>query len=312
MEELQEVLLQDNADQKKNDTLSSFMPYLRALEQAQNPQLDEIYSLGITQYERFMALGLEPLLDQAAYYEENAQSQQGLELLQELEQRNFRYLPHYFRASQQLMTPKELYNKFGGTLLSKLKSKFSKGDVKRNQQLMETLLRQIMSADRVVYEVSWDASGGRQQSSWEMLAADKIAAAWDPRWLDWFIEQDWPELASAFARHDHPGVRSYLLKKIQEQGKRRSHDFLTTLFKGLERAGISEPERQELLMFTLENNTDYNPYVFHYYLFDLMLRFPAGYISRIEAVLPNYRYECKTQLEYLLNYLRSRRIESVT
>ncbi|MNC81401.1 hypothetical protein D3C75_1345250 [compost metagenome] len=57
-------------------------------------------------------------------------------------------------------------------------------------------------------------------------------------------------------------------------------------------------------MSVLEKDRLYNPYMIPYYLFHLMLRFPASYFSRIEAIAPNYRYESKTQLEYLLNHLQ--------
>ncbi|WP_054940306.1 HEAT repeat domain-containing protein [Paenibacillus ihuae] len=306
MEELQEALQQDNTDKKKNENVwASIQPYLTALEEARNPLLDQVYSFVIQNYETFIALGWLPLLDQAAYYEERASSEEGLELLQELEQRNSRYLPHYFRAAQQLLSAKELYKQFGGTMMSRLKSKVSKEAAKRDQQLLETLERQIMNAESVVYEVPWDSYRDRQQIWREMLSADKIAAAWDPRWLDWFIDQDALDLVCAFARPDSAAARNYLLGKLQEQsGKRRGHDFMPHLFMGLERGGMAEPERQELLMSILEKDRQYNPYMIPYNLFDLMLRFPSSYISRIEAVAPNFRYECKTQLEYLLNHLQ--------
>ncbi|WP_310832945.1 HEAT repeat domain-containing protein [Paenibacillus pedocola] len=306
MEELQEALQQDNTDKKKNENVwTSIQPYLTALEEAQNPLLDQVYSFVIQNYEKFIALGWLPLLDQAAYYEERAASEQGLELLRELEQRNSRYLPHYFRAAQQLLSAKELYKQFGGTMMSRLKSKVSKEAAKRDQQLLETLGRQIINAESVVYEVPWDSSRDRQQIWREMLSADKIAAAWDPRWLDWFIDQDALDLVCAFARPNSPAALNYLLGKLQEQsGRRRGHDYMLHIFMGLERAGLAEPERQELLMSILEKDRLYNPYMIPYYLFHLMLRFPASYFSRIEAIVPNYRYESKTQLEYLLNHLQ--------
>jgi hypothetical protein len=58
-------------------------------------------------------------------------------------------------------------------------------------------------------------------------------------------------------------------------------------------------------MSVLENDRLYNPYIFDYFVFQMMLRFPVSYISRIEAIVPVYRYECAQQLEYLLNHLRS-------
>ena len=68
---------------------------------------------------------------------------------------------------------------------------------------------------------------------------------------------------------------------------------------------MPEPERLELLMTALENKNVHTPYTFEFYVFKLMERFPASYADRLEAVIPKYRYECKQQLEYVLNSLRS-------
>ncbi|AIQ46864.1 hypothetical protein R70723_14000 [Paenibacillus sp. FSL R7-0273] len=309
MEELKEALAADHKDSKKNDALWNVISlYLIALADIRNPQLDEIFRYIIEQYDRFAALGWLHLLDRAASYEETAQSEQGLELLRELDNKSVRYLSYYFRAAQQLLTTKELYNEFaGGSMLDKMKARLAKDAATRNRVLQETLEEQILNAERVTYELSWDYAGGRQQYVWEMLSPDRIAAEWDPRWLDWAIERDAPELVSALARPGHSGVQEYLLAKLNREGKHRKDlDFVSSLFKGLERAGFNETERQELLISVLEQHKFSNPYSIHFYLLELMLGFPPSYAERIEAVVPKYRYESKNQLEYLASYLRSK------
>ncbi|CAM4515803.1 HEAT repeat domain-containing protein [Paenibacillus typhae] len=309
MDELREALAADHKDSKKNEALWNVIsPYLIALADIRNPQLDEIYRFIIEHYDRFAALGWLHLLDRAARYQETALSEQGLELLRELDNKSVRYLSYYFRAAQQLLTAKELYNEFaGGSLLDKMKARLAKDAATRNRVLQDTLEEQILNAERVTYQLAWDYAGSRQQYVWEMLSPERIAAEWNPRWLDWAIERDAPELAAALARPGHSGVREYLTAKLNREGKHRKDvDFVSNLFKGLERAGLPEAERQELLISVVEQQRFQNPYMFHFYLLERMLAFPASYVERIEAVLPKYRYESKTQLEYLVSHLRSR------
>lgn len=305
MSELHEAL-QEIGDKKKQETLwNEIQPFLTALSEQRNSQLDEIYSYVIQEYSRFVSLGWLPLIDQAARYLESAGSDKELELLRELEKQNSRYLPNYFRAAQQLLSPEDLYKRFVGSTTTRLKALVTKDSAQRAHQLLETLERQVMNAEQIVYDVPWELSRDRQHTSWGMPSTEKIAEGWDPRWLDWFIDRDSLSLASTFARPGHAGVRSYIMEKLQEQGKRRSHEYMTLVFTGLERSGIPESERLELLMSVLENDRLYDPYMFDFYLFNLMLRFPARYYSRIEAIVPRYRYECKSQLDYLLNHLRT-------
>ncbi|WP_019911354.1 hypothetical protein [Paenibacillus sp. HW567] len=305
MEELREAPV-ENGDKKKTEAVwEGIQPFLTALYEERNPQLDEIYSYVIAEYHRFSSLGWMPLMDRAALYKELASSEPALAELQELEKLNSRYVPNYFRAAQQLLTPADLYKEFGGTMMNKLKSKLAKNAGQRAQQLLETIERQIVNVESVVYKAGWELSSEREYYAREMLSAETIAAKWDPHWLDWFIERNSLDLVCAFARPNHDGVRSYLLNKLQEQGKRRSHDAMNHIFMGLERSGMAEAERQELLMNVLENDRSFNPYMFDYYLLNQMLRFPPGYIGRIEAVLPKYRYESHRQLEYLIIHLRS-------
>ncbi|MHA6532413.1 HEAT repeat domain-containing protein [Paenibacillus sp. BAC0078] len=305
MEELREAPV-ENGDKKKTESVwDGIQPFLTALYEERNSQLDEIYSYVIKEYHRFSSLGWMPLIDRAALYKELASSEPALAELQELEKLNSRYLPNYFRAAQQLLTPADLYKEFGGTMVNKLKSKLTKNAVQRAQQLLETIERQIVNVERVVYEASWELSE-REYYAHEMLPAETIAAKWDPHWLDWFIERNSLDLVCAFARPGHEGVRSYLLNKLQEQNKRRSHDAISHIFIGLERSGMTEAQRQELLIDVLENDKSFNPYMFDYYLLNQMLRFPPDYISRIEALLPKYRYESHRQLEHLIIHLRSK------
>lgn len=305
MEELREAP-QDNGDKKKTETFwIAVEPYLTALQCERNPQLDEVYRYVIEEYPRFVTLGWLALIDQAASYVQKTDTAESLKLLQDLAKQDIRYVPNVFCAAQQQMNPKELYNQFGDTMVNKLKSFMSKEAAQRDEKLIETMERQLLNVEREAHDTPWISSRDRIQYARVMMPVDRVAANWDPRWLDWVIDRDAVGLASAFARPGHEAVRSYLLGKLQGQGERRGQEYVALLFQGLERAGMQEEERLELLMSVLENNQQYNPYVFDYYIFQTMLRFPAVYISRIENIVPMYRYECTQQLDYLLNQLRT-------
>ncbi|WP_342549460.1 HEAT repeat domain-containing protein [Paenibacillus sp. FSL P2-0089] len=309
MEELQAAPQKNDGVKLTDKIWNELLPFLTALRRVRSQQLDEIYSYILQEYPRFSSLGWIPLLDHAALYKEKTPDGAALAELAELEKRSVRFLPHYFHAAQQSISPKELFDRFaGGTFLDKLKAlvgKEAKDAAQRSQLLINTIEDQVVDIRRRNYEVEWDAAGIRQPYSREMLPVEEIAAAWDPRWLDWFIQHNAVNLASAFARPGHKGVRNFLVDKLQDLSKRRASDFIPNIFKGLERAGMPEPERLELLMSALETKSPHNPYTFELYIFKMMERFPASYASRVEAVIPNYRYECKQQLEYVLDSLRS-------
>ncbi|NQX43944.1 HEAT repeat domain-containing protein [Paenibacillus tritici] len=307
MEELK-AAPQDNADKKLTDKVwDELLPFITALRRERSPQMDEIYSYVLQEYARFSPLGWITLIEHAAWYKENTPDNAALAELEALDKRSARFLPNYFRAAQKTMSPKELFNQFCGTFMDKLKAlvgKEAKDAAQRSQLLIHTIEEQTVDIRRRNYQVEYDAAGVRQYSR-DLLPSEEIAADWDPRWLDWFIKQDAVNLAGTFARPGHQGVRDYLIGKLKEPYKRRTYDYIPNIFKGLERAGVPEPERLELLMTALENNNVHTPYTFEFYLVKLMERFPASYASRLEAVVPKYRYECKQQLEYVLNSLRS-------
>ncbi|MEC0171830.1 HEAT repeat domain-containing protein [Paenibacillus graminis] len=309
LQELREAP-QKNEDKKKTEQVwNSIRPFTTVLFGQQNPQLDELYSYVIQDHGRFASLGFTIVINEAARYKQNAATEAAFEELRQLEKLDTRYFPYLFRAAQQLMSAEELYKQFGGTLMNKLKAVVTKDSAQRNKLLMDTIKEQVMHAEEIWYDAAWDPQRDRQYRETAMLAPDKIAAAWDPRWLDLFIHRDVPELVCAFARPKHAEARSYLLNKLSEQKdfqrNLRNHDVLPNLFTGLARSGMPDPELHELLISVLENGKSYLPYRFDYFLFQHMLKFPASYHSRLEALVPNQRYyESRAQLEYVIHYLK--------
>ncbi|OKP82670.1 HEAT repeat domain-containing protein [Paenibacillus sp. P32E] len=311
MQELREAP-QENVDKKKTEEVwSRIRPFATVLSGQRNPQLDELYSYVIQEYARFASLGYTTIINEAAWYKQRAASESAFEELQQLQKQDSRYFPHYFRAAQQLMTPDELYRHFGGTMINKLKAVVTKDSAQRNKLLMDTIKEQVMTAEELLYDAVWDPQRERQYRELGMLSPEKIQAAWDLRWLDLFIHRDVPELVCAFAHPGHEESRRYLLNKLSEQNnqqkRQRNHEFFTNIFTGLERSGMQDPELLELMMSVMENEKNYNPYRFDYAQFQQMLRFPASFSSRLEALLPNQRYyESRAQLEYVIHQLRSR------
>ncbi|KWX77401.1 HEAT repeat domain-containing protein [Paenibacillus jilunlii] len=309
MQELREAP-QKNEDKKKTEQVwNSIRPFTTVLSGQQNPLLDELYSYVIQDHGRFSSLGFTTVMNEAAWYKQRAGTEAAFEELQHLEKLDSRYFPHLFRAAQQLMSAEELYKQFGGTLINKLKAVVTKDSAQRNKLLMDTIKEQVMNAEEIWYDAAWDPQRDRQYRETAMLAPDKIAAAWDPRWLDLFIHRDVPELVCAFARPDHAESRRYLLNKLSGQKELqrmlRNHDVLPNLFTGLARSGMPDHDLHELLISVLENGKSYLPYRFDYFLFQLMLGFPASYHSRLEALVPNQRYyESRAQLEYVIHHLK--------
>lgn len=308
MEELREAP-QENLDKKKTETYwNGIEPYLTALHNERNPYLDQVYRYVIEEYPRFVSLNWQMLIDRAASYTERMGTAESLKLLQGLAKQDIRYTPNLFRAAWRQLNPKELYNQFGDTMMNKLKSAISKETAQRDELLVRTMEQQLLNVGRQAYEAQWNSSRGGLYYEVEMMPADRIAAEWDSHWLDWAIERDALGLASVFARPGYERAGNYLLGKLQSQSERRSQEYFRMVFKGLERAGMEKGERLEHLMQVLERNQQSLPYVFDSYIFQQMLQFPADYISRIEAILPRYRYECVQQLEYLLNQLRTHQL----
>ncbi|KGE16789.1 HEAT repeat domain-containing protein [Paenibacillus wynnii] len=309
MAELKQAPIETDDKKKCEAVFNTIGPFITALEEQRNKQLDEIYSYVVKEYKQFLALGWIPLIDQAALYLEKTGSMEALELLQVLEKQNLRYFPHYFRAARMLMSPKDIYNHFTGNLIDKLKSFVSKSALQREKQLLETLETQVMHCTQLVYEVPPELDGGDTHYTLEMMSAEEISTQWDPRWLDWLIERDSMDLVCAFARPGHKAAEEYILNKLHNEpiGRKNYYsDDVKHVLMGLERTGMEESERLELLMTVLENRKRYHPYMFDYYLFDMMLRFPISYISRIEAAATQHKYEASRQLEVVSRHLHNK------
>ncbi|WP_238649882.1 HEAT repeat domain-containing protein [Paenibacillus piscarius] len=287
---------QDNSDPKQTEAAwIEIKQLMRALLMARSRKLDEIYSYVISGYDRFLGLGWRILLTEAARYKQSSETETSLRELQELAERDYNYLLYYFRAARRMMNKKELYNHFAGGLKQKLLSFMRKEkDAAQREQALIDILDRVIINPRAPYNY-------RTVDTYQRISPEEIEASWDPRWLDWFIQRDALNPACSFARPGHQGGRDYLLKKLKTPPQPSDDEVLSNLFTGLERAGVPEPERLELLMAVLENGRFEHMSQFSPSLTRLMERFPPGYRSRLEAVTPRYGSVAKRQLEYLLS-----------
>lgn len=302
MDELRQIPEQSDDAQVMNVYWEQIRPYLTVFSYVKTPKLYEVFQHVLKEYKHLSVLGRSSLITHAAGYIEASGTLEDLKLLEELEKQEHLYVSYYFRTAHKLLSPGELYEAFAGGL----KSAVSKKPGRRDQLLLETIEMMVLPYERVAYEMLWETSRPGQQYSSKMMAADNISNGWDARWLDWFLAKGALKLVCAFARPDHEEARSFLLEKLFGLSQRERQDIIPLIIMGLSRAGMDESERQELLMTVLEKEKYYDPYVFDLYLFQMLQDFPPSYISRLEAILPRYRYDSKLQLEYLINLLQEK------
>lgn len=283
----------NNKDEKASEKAwGKVEPFLRAFEYVRMPQLEVLFYQIVREADRFTSLSWIPLLDKAAQYLEQTNSTEVLRLLQELDNKNHRYLPYSFRMAKRLLPAEELYMHYVGSTGSELKSAVTKASSARDRQMLDTMEYMVASYDYYNGEINTSAP---------------LVEAWDDRWLDWLIDRKHWELIAVFARPGHKRVEEFLLQSLQEWREKKKSSLNTIgvhLFKGLEHAGVEEARRLELLMEILEDSKDRSQYSFSVYLFHLMFHFPKSYADRLEAILPSYRYDCARQLEEIIGLLR--------
>lgn len=287
---------QDNRDPQQTEAAwTEIKQFMRALLMARSRRLDEIYSYVISEYDCFQLLGWKYLIIQAVRYKERTVTDSSLRELQELAERDYNYLLYYFQAARKMMTQQELYNQFAGGLKQRLLSFMKKDAAQREQALIDILDRVIINPRPRYYY--------KAEDTFDRMSAEAIEAAWDPRWLDWFIQRDALNLVCTFARPGHKGVREYLLKKLKVPPQPIDDEVLPNIFIGLERAGVPEAERLELLMSALESGRFDQTKQFSNSLTRLLERLPAVYRSRLEAAAPRYTFVAKRQLEHLISIM---------
>ncbi|UQZ36401.1 HEAT repeat domain-containing protein [Paenibacillus sp. PK3_47] len=281
-------------------------PYLTVFNHDTSPVLYEVFKLVLKEYKRLSVIGRSSLITHAAGYIEASGTMEDFKLLEELAGQDYLYVSYCFRAAYKLFSPSELFERFVSLTPDELKYPVFIKPTRIELVLIETIELMVLPHRRVAYDMVWDPSRPGRQYSSIMISEDNISSDWDDRWLDWFMAKGAVKLVCAFARSGHEEAISFLKENLFALKQRDRQEIIPLIFTGFSRAGMEKSERQELLMTVLEKERYYDPYVFDLYLFQMLLDFPPGYISRIEALLPRFRYESKQQLEHLINHLQEK------
>ncbi|MFE4711740.1 HEAT repeat domain-containing protein [Paenibacillus sp. NPDC056722] len=295
-------------DKKREESLRTRLNhYQLAVVGKYSEGLTEIYSSILQQHSLYTSLGWIELVDWAANYISSLNTPEGLALIQEVEKKNHRYLPHAFQLAFRLWSPAVLYEQYAEPLANQPDATPDKGTKQREQKLLQVIEDMVVQRAYQMYDAVWRPSSSRYYSisSLEPVSPEEIADCWDPRWLRWSLEKNKPELVSAFARPGEPLIQKYLLRKLNNNPEFRNK-YASLLLMGLERVGAELDVRQEALMAALEDKRNNNCYVFDIYVFNLLCGLPSSFLSRLEAVLPMYRYEAGEQLSYVIRTLSQR------
>ncbi|WP_025685442.1 HEAT repeat domain-containing protein [Paenibacillus maysiensis] len=295
-------------DAKKLDKLSKKIEYLCAVFIDQtSPLLDEIYISVLKDSEHFNAIGWHVLINHALDHTENIDSEDVLDLLFQMEERNMQYLPYAFRSAYRQLSPAQLYERYAGNTELKWKSKVIREAKVRRQKLVQTLSSYIIQQTSEYYSLPFeDYDYPHLLNVWELLPQEEVQLRWDPRWLDWVIEQDELELAAGFARADHPESQAFLRDKLKKNPEfRNSWSYL--LLKALERTGILAKEKNDLLLTILGDKRNKDCYILQPYWFNQLLQLPPEAAEQVEEAQSRHYHEAKKQLAYITETLKGMR-----
>lgn len=302
-EELNRVNLENWSKESKEraDAHTRIQNYLWAIGDHREACLDEAFTSVILNNQAYQVPGWEHVLEHAADYMARSGTKEALDLLFGLEERYLPGLRHAFRAAAEQLTPQELFNRYVGTWATKLKEAITRSRKKtsRDQMVIEVVDAMVSRQEPRVYQVPLPDGDTREVTRMEMTSPGKVAAAWDPRWLDWFIRQDAEELVCAFARPDHEECRSYLAGKLVNSPNRNRWNMASYL-QGLERSGEKPEVIGELVVQSLERKDNQSLYSLDHTIVEQLSKLPPSYADRLKKLQEVYRYESAKQIEYAL------------
>ncbi|WP_152392766.1 HEAT repeat domain-containing protein [Paenibacillus guangzhouensis] len=310
-EELKQAFVNKEDKKKAEASQIKINHFLTALEGKRGDSLYELFIEVTSQYSSYISsVGLD-LIDAAAHYLEHENSLEALDTLYGLEQQNTRYLSHAFRASFRQLSPFELYDRYVYSNRNKWKMKTNKETQKKLKQFLSILEQQVIAYPYQLYPNLWSSP---EETSYlrkvELMPVEQVAQRWDSRWLDWLIEVQAIHLVCVFARPDHAASRTFLMERMQDIADLR-HSSFDILLLGLERAGVEDSIRSELLMNALEQKRSGNLYAFEGHVLDNLYRLPFTYQDRLADAIQNYRYTAREQLQYVLNEMEKKKQEAV-
>jgi hypothetical protein len=188
--------------------------------------------------------------------------------------------------------------------------KTNKETQKKLQQFLSIMEQQVISYPYQSYANLWSS---QEETSMlrkvELMPEEQVAQQWDVRWLDWLIEVDATHLVCVFTRPGHTVSQSFMVEKLQGMKELR-HQSIEVLLLGLERAEVDVSIRWEMLMNLLEHKRNSSFYVFEGHLLEYLYQLPFAFQDRLAAIMPNYRYTAREQLQYIWNTMEDKKQEA--
>lgn len=288
-------------DKERAAAWSRIDNYLEALGDSREPELEEVFAEVVRNSKAFQIPVWERLLERAAEYLVHTRSREALELLFGLEERYPAGLRFAFRAAAGLLTPKELFDRYGDSWTDKLKEAIGrKKSPPRTAHIIQVVETMVSHQEQRTYRTLMADGSLHEYTCMEMASPLHIAAAWDPRWLDWAIRHDAADLVAAFARPGHTGCRDYLTEKLLARPDRNTRGNTIVYLQGLERSGEDPEVVRDILVKLLEHKNMHTYYSLDGYIFEHLLALPASYAERLGKLRTIYRYESGKQIEYIL------------
>ncbi|MGZ9584366.1 HEAT repeat domain-containing protein [Paenibacillus marinisediminis] len=285
---------------------------LQTLYDKTTPELKKLFISVLQQYSFYMnKLGWSHLIDKAMNYLVNEGSEEARELVRSTVERNIiyyrnsnQYLHDVFKDAYAHLSPARVFEQYGEILQGQAHA-VNRKSTKESERLLSTILDIVSFRRYKQFPKPWGSSADQSIYTYvvEMIPPHIIEMQWDPRWLDLFIQHDQYELVSVFARPGHQEAERYLLRKIQNNPEFRNR-FFNVLLMGLERAGVSTNDRQELLMNALEDERNSKCTLIEPYTMQELCGLSASYADRIRAVLPKFSDEAEDQLHYVIRMMQ--------
>ncbi|OWA35893.1 hypothetical protein B9G55_08380 [Saccharibacillus sp. O16] len=293
-------------DRKSKDKLwKELEPFTIAFRHARHPELERLFLDLVMNEVNYPSLGRldymewHRVLNQAAQYLQDVDTDEALEALYRLEEQDPNFLQYAFHATKQRRSPAELYERYAGSGRGRLRMAVSK----KAQELQEKLI-QAVRAEVYVYE-----GYVRQRLPQEVIERD-----WDPRWLDWLIDRGDIQLVAALAAPGNPRLLKYLQGWVEKSSNQFYEHYI---FMALDAGGYDERTKYELLMRWMEKKEwtkIYNIYQDEIQrLYQIPDEFAAEAADRLEPLTKNVRFESiKETMDEIIHALRHRSASSNT
>ncbi len=273
-------------------------PLLIALGKANHPALESLYTdiaLNPSAYPSLLALGERErgwILGYGAAYLQKLRTFEALESVERLAFRHPLLLRNAIPMARELLSPSEVYERYMGT----------NGESSRLSSALQNVL--VLVLRNKLY------TGNLQRE--KRLSQAEIEAEWDPRWLDWAIEQDHVQLVTGLARPGNDRLIPYLHQAVRRIGRVGSWDDIRYYLDMLEADVFDEDTRYDLFMRLIEARNWNGDPAMAFRELDLLRRVPAERIDEtirrlvvlIEGISISYK---KKTLQEVVDALRARR-----